>query len=123
MYLFCAPEKNTMPTTNLTELRNRLQDQHRLLNKLNEALIRVLLQHGVSTNDWDEIFPAGKTIKQTIDYLRVIRNQALTPANIRLISVAADVSALQELSAELEEEINHHHQLAQLWRDRNGQDC
>ncbi|PZR26518.1 MAG: hypothetical protein DI535_14005 [Citrobacter freundii] len=107
-----------MTTTNLTELKNRVQDQHRQLNKLNEELISVLLQYGTRTNNWDELISPGRSVKHMIDYLRMIRTKALTAENLRLVSIATDLSCLQEVSTELSNELSLHRELQQRLRDR-----
>jgi hypothetical protein len=108
-----------MIATNLSQLRTQVQDQHRLLNKLNEELIRILLHYG-QINNWEEVISPGRSVRHAIDYLRMIRTKALTVENFRLMSIATDLACLQDVSIELDNEISCHRELQQLLRDRSG---
>lgn len=102
-----------MPPLNLAELKNRLQDQHRVLTDLNEQLIRELLRYAVSNDNRDQPFTPAKTFKDAIGYLRAVKMQVLTIGNLKLITVASNIPLLAEISAEMENEIRYHNELKQ----------
>lgn len=81
-------------------------------------MIRILLQYGAKTNHWDEVISPGRSVKHMIDYLRMIRTKALTAENLRLMSIATDISCLQEVSTELSNELSFHRELQQRLCDR-----